>query len=58
MAEFKSPRITHLSWGHIEVEGLPPFKDAKIFLVARGSGTGMKPVHAVCPVFSLPTSEN
>ena len=26
-----SPRISHLSWGHIEVEGHPPFKDAKIF---------------------------
>jgi hypothetical protein len=31
MAEFKSPRISHLSWGHIDVEGHPPFKDAKIF---------------------------
>jgi hypothetical protein len=31
MADFKSPRISHLSWGHIEVEGHPPFKDAKIF---------------------------
>lgn len=27
-----SPRITRLSWGHIEVEGQPaPFKDAKLF---------------------------
>jgi hypothetical protein len=26
-----SPRIARLSWGHIEVEGHPPFKDAKIF---------------------------
>jgi hypothetical protein len=26
-----SPRISHLSWGRIEVEGHPPFKDAKIF---------------------------
>ena len=26
-----SPRISRLSWGHIEVEGHPPFKDAKIF---------------------------
>ena len=26
-----SPRISHLPWGHIEVEGYPPFKDAKIF---------------------------
>ena len=30
-AEPISPRISHLSWGHIEVEGHPPFKDAKIF---------------------------
>jgi hypothetical protein len=30
-AEPYSPRISHLSWGHIEVEGHPPFKDAKIF---------------------------
>lgn len=26
-----SPRISLLSWGCIEVEGHPPFKDAKIF---------------------------
>jgi hypothetical protein len=27
-----SPRITHLSWGHLEVEGQPrAFKDAKLF---------------------------
>jgi hypothetical protein len=25
-----SPRITHLSWGHLEVEGRPAFKDAKL----------------------------
>jgi hypothetical protein len=31
MLEANSPRISHLSWGHIEVEGHPPFKDAKIF---------------------------
>jgi hypothetical protein len=30
-AEPNSQRISHLSWGHIEVEGHPPFKDAKIF---------------------------
>lgn len=27
----RSPRVTHLSWGRIEVEGHPPFKDAKIY---------------------------
>jgi hypothetical protein len=30
-AELKSPRISHLSWGHVEVEGHPPFKDIKVF---------------------------
>src|SRR4029077_14646613 len=30
-SELKSPRISHLSWGHTEVEGHPPFKDAKVF---------------------------
>ena len=30
-AELKSPRILQLSWGHIEVEGHPPFKDTKVF---------------------------
>jgi len=29
--ESNSPRISHLSWGRIEVEGYPRFKDAKIF---------------------------
>jgi hypothetical protein len=28
----RSPRITHLSWGHLDVEGRDgPFKDAKLF---------------------------
>ena len=28
----RSPKITHLSWGHLEVEGQDsPFKDAKLF---------------------------
>lgn len=26
-----SPRITHLSWGRLEVEGWKSFKDAKLF---------------------------
>lgn len=30
-AELQAPRISHLSWGHIEVEGSPPLKDAKVF---------------------------
>lgn len=29
--EANSPRISHLSWGRIEVEGYQPFKDVKIF---------------------------
>ena len=29
--ESRSPRITGLSWGRIEVEGYPPFRDAKVF---------------------------
>lgn len=29
--EPNSPRITGLSWGRIEVEGYPPFRDAKVF---------------------------
>jgi hypothetical protein len=27
----RSPRITRLSWGRLEVEGRPAFKDAKLF---------------------------
>ena len=27
----ETPRIIHLSWGHMEVEGYGRFKDAKIF---------------------------
>ena len=27
----RSPRIVHLSWGRLEVEGHPTFKDAKLF---------------------------
>jgi hypothetical protein len=30
-AEFESPRIAGLSWGQVEVEGYPPFRDAKVF---------------------------
>jgi len=26
-----SPRIAHISWGRLEVDGYPVFKDAKIF---------------------------
>ena len=29
--EAPSPHITHLSWGHLEVEGHRSFKDAKLF---------------------------
>jgi hypothetical protein len=27
----RSPHIVHLSWGRLEVEGYPGFKDAKLF---------------------------
>ena len=27
----RSPLIRHLAWGHIDVEGFSPFKDAKLF---------------------------
>ena len=27
----RAPRISRLAWGEIEVDGHPPFKDAKIF---------------------------
>ncbi len=26
-----TPRIAHISWGRLEVEGYPPFKDAKVY---------------------------
>ena len=29
--KLSSPRITHLSWGHIEVEDRKSFKDAKLY---------------------------
>ena len=29
--DVSSPRITHLSWGRLEVEGHQSFKDAKLF---------------------------
>jgi hypothetical protein len=30
--EERSPRVTHISWGRLEVEGVDgPFKDAKLF---------------------------
>lgn len=27
----RSPPITHLSWGRIEIDGYAPFKDAKVY---------------------------
>jgi hypothetical protein len=30
-AKAKSPRISHVSWGNIEVEGQGAFKDAKLY---------------------------
>jgi hypothetical protein len=52
-AELNSPRISHLSWGHIEVEGHPPFKDAKIFPGGAREGdwreTGTRHVPGIQP---------
>ena len=31
MKEKRSPRITHISWGHMEVEGLRSGKDFKLY---------------------------
>jgi hypothetical protein len=31
MEKKKCLSITHLEWGKIEVQGMPPFKDAKLF---------------------------
>jgi hypothetical protein len=31
MKETRSPRITRISWGHMEVEGLSPGKDFKLY---------------------------
>jgi hypothetical protein len=50
-----SPRISHLSWGRIEVEGHLSFKDAKIF-PGDGNGTGVKRAHVMCPSFSPSSS--
>ncbi len=30
-AQTVSPRIAHLSWGRLVVEGYPPFKDVKVY---------------------------
>ena len=56
--ELKSPRILHLSWGHIEVEGHRPFKDAKVFPGGAREWDGVTPVRATCRVSNLPTFEN
>jgi hypothetical protein len=29
--ELRSPRISHLSWGRVEIEGFGAFKDAKLY---------------------------
>jgi len=51
--ESNSPRISHLSWGHIEVEGYPPFKDAKVFPGGAREGdwreTGTRHVPGIQP---------
>ena len=50
-AELKSPLISHLSWGHIEVEGHPPFKDTKVFPGGVGlarDGNTPRARHSAC----------
>ncbi len=34
--QVRSPRITHLSWGRLEIEGGDVFKDAKLFPGGEG----------------------
>jgi hypothetical protein len=53
-----STRIARLAWGRIEVEGCPPFKDAKIFPAEHESGIGAKLGHAMCRAFSPQTFKN
>jgi hypothetical protein len=48
-----SPRISHLSWGRIEVEGHLPFT-LRFFPAAHGNGTGVRRAHVMCPAFSPP----
>jgi hypothetical protein len=51
----KSPRISHLKWGQIEVEGYPPFKDAKIFPGGAREWKWRETARAMHPAFSRPT---
>ena len=44
----RSPRIVHLSWGRLEVEGYPTFKDAKLY-------PGARPGRGTCPASNLLT---
>lgn len=57
--QVRSPRITHLSWGHLDVEGqAAPFKDAKLFPGGHGNGTGAKPVHVIYQASNRPMSKS
>ena len=49
--ELQSPYISHISWGHMEVDGVGEGKDFKLWPEVVGSGTGGKPVHTMCPEF-------
>ena len=53
-----SPRISLLSWGRIEVEGHPPFKDAKIFPGGAREWDWRETGTRLFPEFSPPTFKN
>ena len=54
----RSPRITHISWGRMEVEGLGRGKDFKLYPGGVASGTGAKPGLGRCQAFNPGTSSN
>ena len=39
----RSPRITDVAWGRMEVEGLGAGRDFKLYPGAAGPGTGTRP---------------
>ena len=57
-AELKFPRISHFSWGHVDVESHPPFEDTKVFPDGVREWDWRETGTHLCPVFSLPTLGN
>lgn len=51
--EHKSPRINHLSWGRLDVDGIGAFKDAKLYPGGAGAwdwrATGTRHVPGIQP---------